>query len=1686
MSQQWSFVRGYTLYRNVTVMPNDIRASSYTQFHAKDFESPRCGYISPTMAELRASVAHAMLDEHLHARCELVPLDQYYPRAPSEAAAQWSREAGAGANTSVTMLRRAFSVRGMTHYVLQKDQRAASSASPVSPAGDPQTDPTDPYFRHRAAQRRHERAEDPAMTAYYEPELWPTVRAAIQTMKRPMMATARNHTLHVLDVPSCARRVAHFITRGIVGDSHIPVLGAGADDASPSSLPFDADVACMDHLLRPFVATYRFLEGVVHAALDADSDAIDLATAVFPRGWELNMHEIQYVYKIPLPGYMAVAPLHEKSMADLNPRLATYYATRTSPSYATVLDFFLRGHSIIGCCLWRLYNLHRIMAVAVLHRDTPMVHQLQLLIDSHLSLWTRCVQTACWTDAALLQRKLTCVVSAKNAARVPDCTKPEHPLAPAQLTARGFALASAFKFKLYDPATGKPTDEPLVPKWFADASAAHLLGSNNNSSSSSSSSSNNKQIPSAAMPPPPARQRSSLENILYYHWPATCDVITWEEAGDLSPLLVQDAPMYESLLDSVGINDSVNGAGGFGTSSAAGQDADRGNTTDHLLRASAMRLFVTRILPHRAGGTAHPELPRKCIEPHPSLAFMLLYYLQVFMLGNYPDAIERPSFGTRVRIIATAQRDIGISVPGIVDFVERERPLVDRALMETLRHSIARVPMLENSLRQRPNYGLWALASEVNAAFVRRSLESMPLAPGPPCSATESSAYRTAKELHWLYMNRILNTERRAIITHTAEKARKGTFIDMIMGKMRKVNLANMRDAGILTGLAKPPANAAGGTGRNKRTRRRRRRPRRRDTGEEDDDDDDDEEEAEDNGDDDEQEEIDGASRDMSDADADEEAEEEDSAMLDAFRSELEALLADDSQQQQQQGARPPPQTTGLAQNRRMREVEDTVTRQKLYAGVLQYFPDGFDIWLAHVLAERAARTNTDRRKIEWWPLILLGADPEAVAYMRQWAYFYNVWDRPDNSFTDLVWLLWRTYPRSWAAIYYYLSLYQIYSRDRVYILSEEVACRQREALAVLYHLPPTESIDRADLRGICYRCPVCHAWNHPVAPHAILNYISCKTNPVTGRPEYMDPASYAAKLKLHGTKRQLVADQAADRRNRLVAGMQAARGSTEEDDDDDGDDTDETEAKFTRLVEQDSIKQFATQSSGLTVAPGIFGKMPVTFMRNSAGSVTNAASSQMSSSMLTGATLTTDSAGLHTTGIANAQYDMTSNRFRCAFPRSRRPQNLLQRLYMDPVFHTAPLYTEAGEPLDQPPSATRVPERVTLGPEDTGSTTTLEHEVRKLAFDVQVIERIRRFRAKTSQDRRAEHAANLAARKAARKRRRQADLDADSDDGNNNNNNSDDDEEEAVARPVPTGGAADKPANTDIPIRPEPDTIGYLAGELTRRVDEAKQHIPASVTRARCCNAPLQPIYLLGRVVVTRNRPYTLCTACGSLMLYSESCWVNGYGPMCQCHGKSGGGFDVKTGTLIPSPFATHRNSVTLEQIAAPGSFRMRPRIFITSNGQLNSVPAIWLLQQGYRTPLEALARKRLREPATTPHPPSKDIIARLIATPDARGFPIIPKALGNASHALHRAFQCHSCVSEYWLQTIVAWGGRRYCMPHYVKIQEKLALEAAKLHQRASTDSGNSADGMSKKTAQKTKPKKKRKSPVLANTTM
>jgi len=735
-----------------------------------------------------------------------------------------------------------------------------------------------------------------------------------------------------------------------------------------------------------------------------------------------------------------------------------------------------------------------------------------------------------------------------------------------------------------------------------------------------------------------------------------------------------------------------------------------------------------------------------------------------------------------------------------------------------------------------------------------------------------------------------------------------------------------------------------------------------------------------------------------------------------------------------------------------------------------------------------------------------VGADPEAIAYMRQWAYFYNVWDRPDNSFTDLIWLLWRTYPRSWAAIYYYLSLYQIYSRDRVYILSEEVACRQREALAVLYHVPPTESVDRADLRGVCYRCPVCHAWNHPVAPHAILNYISCKKNPVTGRPEYMDPASYAAKLQLRGTKRQLVADQAADRRNRLVAGLHgggsrgASRGTspTRSGDEDDAisevEEGDEAEMEFTRLVEQDSIKQFATQSSGLTVAPGIFGKMPVTFMRNSAGSVTNAASSQMSSSMLTGATLTTDSAGLHTTGIANAQYDVTSNRFLCAFPRSRRPQNLLQRLYMDNVLQTAPLYTETGEPLDPPRTATGVTERVTLGPTDTGSSMALEEEMRRLPFDVQIIEHIRRNRAKVNHDRRAAHMAKRAARKAARQKRRQASLLADNitrqlnagDAAEDEEEEDEEDEEEGDAANEKGGLVGDKPGNTDVPIRPDTDTIQYLTGELARRVEEARQNIPASVTRARCCNAPLQPVYLLGRIVITRNRAYTLCTACGSLMLYSESCWVNGYGPMCQCHGKSGGGFDVKTGTLIPSPFAAHRNNATLDQIAAPGSFRMRPRIFITTNGQLNSLPSIWLLQQGYRTPLEALARRRLQEPAKLPDPAG----TRVVATLEARGYPIVPKALGPARQSLHRAFQCQGCVSQYWLQTIVAWGSRRYCLPHYAKIHERFAVELARARQRLTGDGAGTKNTASDEDARgggggkPAKSKKKRKHLAMAAT--
>ena len=1745
-SQRWSFSRGFDLYRHMRdrtkTVTTTITMSPELRKHLLTFKSslldtanPARDYLTPAM--VRSSTGRFAIDEHLHASVETIPLDCYAPESAPEAAAQWSVHAGNGINTSITMLRRLMALKGMCKFMVQ-EMRTASGSGPPLDINGASSDPCNPYYRHRM---REIHQCDYEHTKTYNPELWIVAERGYWRTRANAVREASSKDLRFVDTSVCSTRIALLAATGKLLYSDTPLI---ATNRGPRLVAFDQDVLCLDMLLRPFMASYRFLEGIVLACVDSN----DESGVTLRDQWDLNMREIQYSYRIPLPGMVAVAPSSEESLATLWPPLAEFYQTRKDPPMARVYDFFARGYGVMGTCLWRLQHLHRMKNVATQYRDSALYHQTQLMIDMHLSLWSRCVTTNRWSDVQLCTLPLECTVSQENLSRIPDITKPEHPCAPAQLTVRGIALANAFRLKMCDSA-GNPLpggDYGYVPEWMSrevKAALGKAAPQAKGPTSSSSSNGKKRKAPDEQQPEPHPQQETppatpqpssghtvSAGPLLELFWPLSTDVVTWEKSADLTPLLVHDAIMYESLLDSMGINDSVGGAGGFGTSSSVAQDTDRGNNADHITRGSAMRLFVTRVLPHRAGGTAHTELPNKCIEPYPALAFMLSTYLQVFMYGNYPYTINRPDFGTRVRTAVTMRDVVGGSTKGITNLIAKQRPLVDRALMETLVYAIGCLPALETALRKRPNYGLWALAAETNGLFTRSALSKIPLCPTDKESDVRE-AYKIANSMHWKYIRRVLDGERSQLITLTAEKSRKATFIEMITSKMRKVTQSNMRDSRILMG-----EDVSQGTpsGSNRRTRRGA-----SDYPTEDDEDEDDG--YDDNS-------IPGGGGGggvADDATVDE---------YDEMTMEYELLAALGEFVEEREGD-PRGSSHRPLQNRRMREVEETVSKNELYRRVVRYFPEGFDESLAVMLAERSARTAHDRRNIEWWPLEILGVHPNVVATMRHWAYYYNIWDRTDNSFTDLVELLWRAYPRSWSAVYYYLCLHNTFARDRTYALPESVARRQREAIATLYRLPSTEHIGREDLRGVFYRCPVCTMWAHPVAPHGILNYVSFEKNPVTGRRVYIDPCKYASLTRLQGTKKELVRNRAKDKALRSGTSSTSASGiatpmsvprspalndyynSYAEDDDEYGDDrapanyelgtaedaaAEAAEERFRRDVHMEGRLQSINQSSGLTVAPGIYGKMPVTFMKNSAGTITNAASSQVSSSMLTGAAVTTDSAGLHTTGVLNAQTDIQGGFLRCTLAVSRRPQNILHRGNMSWRTEPFPLYDDDGfllEDSTKPPGSpirntdyewditvpqerVSVTNRLSPGTNDPGLP--LSDEISdSLPFREYMTETIARNRFHRETTRDSDMATYKTVNKALKKELKTKKLGTRASGHhfgedlstttllNEAYRNIDaEGASPAVKAAIRIHGSArERTSVVDLKIDAEPKFSKKLTDILEDRVSGAKSRIPSSVTRARCCNIPLQPIALVGRMITMRNRTYTVCAACGSLMLYAESSWVAGYGPVCQCHGVSAGGFDVKTGTLIPSPFSAHRNNLTLDHISAPGSFRMRPCIYITHTSQLNSLPAAWLLKVGYRTPLEALARERLDEFSGLPNATLARVAqARAFASEntmalgpvfESNRYPVIHRATGlhtGARVPLPRSMRCSKCSNHYWMQTVISLEGKRYCMRHHVEIHGIFNAKLAQLARSAAAkkSEANPTTPLSPPPAKRSKPSK------------
>lgn len=298
---------------------------------------------------------------------------------------------------------------------------------------------------------------------------------------------------------------------------------------------------------------------------------------------------------------------------------------------------------------------------------------------------------------------------------------------------------------------------------------------------------------------------------------------------------------------------------------------------------------------------------------------------------------------------------------------------------------------------------------------------------------------------------------------------------------------------------------------------------------------------------------------------------------------------------------------------RRMKEVAAIADITNLLQFTMNNVPAGYNDQLLRALAWRVSRTCGPRYLPTYFLTTLFGVSDEAVHVFRHWMFFYNNYDLSIGHYETQIRELWTHDPRSFTVLWRYLFFYDMYASERRVPLTREIAEQQWMAKqrALGLQLSKTKENECEATRLVFYSCAQCRAWVHLTTPTSNLVFFRQHDRRTFDDPiDLIRDRAFSSTAWLEGReKRRVVGD-----------------------------------------VKIHSL--------------GIYGVSPTALVANGPGRSTavHALNTRGTGATVAGATGRAEASKPHASNTIPAYYDPIKLGFRCARPKSKNPQLLVQR----------------------------------------------------------------------------------------------------------------------------------------------------------------------------------------------------------------------------------------------------------------------------------------------------------------------------------------------------------------------------------------------------------------------------------------
>lgn len=592
--------------------------------------------------------------------------------------------------------------------------------------------------------------------------------------------------------------------------------------------------------------------------------------------------------------------------------------------------------------------------------------------------------------------------------------------------------------------------------------------------------------------------------------------------------------------------------------------------------------------------------------------------------------------------------------------------------------------------------------------------------------------------------------------------------------------------------------------------------------------------------------------------------------------------------------------TPTTTNNRRMLEVVDCYERQAKLRELAGQYPKAYDPGMMRYITWKMVIQNPSLIGVKHYMLSYFGVVPYVIEQLRVWQIYYERHDVATNWFKQRIKNLWQRYPQSFCVLWAFYGYLKAHREEIPVMMPRDMAMHQYKARYYAMQCSPHTQIGKEHLSyhhlSTFCACAVCKRWSHTIAAESKL-----EMSYDDKEDRCMDPVELAARSVVErkspvpdaktGKRKRSIEDQTPHQEDSLddLEALLDVALNLERERHEEQEDVDEATAT--------TMPPVAHNAKRPVKALGLMGPTPSERIDTGTGSSIGIHTlSQRSTGTAvngSGVGVSNETSGLFQTDFVAVQYDPIRRIMLCSNDTSKRAGMRETRMLFESatVIHSrdhAKRLMQGTALAYVPQSARRiVAETGALGDAlpDVSEYVTLDSP--ECTYSDTIRQLIR-----------------------------------------------------SIENAIPLN------ASEDDAVMPEMEE-SELLDMLDRTANRDLGLLSSSVTRARRCSVPLTPYHMIGYLRMMNGTAYTACGLCGSLVPARDRYLNPTYGYTCPRHGLTNNGFEMHSGTFIPSPFIRPAH-LQLSNMIMPGWIRLQPQYVITRRVQLSGIPRAWFLKYG------------------------------------------------------------------------------------------------------------------------------------------